>query len=129
MKARDLPALNPTELRIMKLLWNRHRLSAREIHQELVEDSGWAYTTTRTTVERMVKKGYVRKGDFHGLGLYEAGISRVLGLARLVEEFAQRVVELDVAPVVSLFAQGQALTEAEIEELSALIESAEEEDR
>ena len=72
----------------------------------------------------MVRKGLVSKSSFHGLHLYGASVSRAAGLARLVRDFARQVVETSHGPVVSLFADSGALDEAEIEELSRLLDQA-----
>lgn len=122
-RRKPLPELTGTELEVMKALWPKGKLSAREIHERLGEGHGWATSTTRTILERMVAKGLVAKGSFHGLYLYEPRISRPLGLARRVRSFAEEVLELEWAPVVSLFARSQALSAEEVEELSRLLEA------
>jgi len=121
-KTKDLPQLTPAELEVMKVLWGEEGLSAREVHQRLADRTGWAYSTTRTTVERMVRKGLVAKNDFHGLHIYTASVSRVAGLARMVRDFAQQVLETSHVPVVSLFADSGALDEHEVEELRKLLD-------
>ena len=118
---RDLPQLTATELEVMKVLWNGDGFSAREIHQRLGERMAWAYSTTRTTVERMVGKGLVEKNAFHGLHIYSASVSRARGLARMVRDFASQVLETSYSPVVSLFAESGKLTDKEIEELRQLL--------
>lgn len=120
------PEVAPSELEVLKVMWDAGRLSAREIHDRLGATRGWAYSTTRTVLDRMVKKGLATRGSFHGVYLYAPGISRPLGLARLVRDFAQRVLELDSAAVVPLLTRSDALSGEEIEELSRLLESADE---
>jgi predicted transcriptional regulator len=117
-----LPELTKSELAILKVLWKQGEASAREVHERLPEALGWAYSTTRTTVERMVAKGLLERRSFHGINVYRALISRVTGLAGVVRELAERVFETDYAPVVSLFAESNALTDEEVEELSRLLE-------
>lgn len=118
----ELPQLNPTELEVMKILWDADGLSAREVHERLGDHMDWAYSTTRTTIERMVRKGLVKKSVFHGLHLYTASVSRASGLARVVRDFARQVVETSYAPVVSLFADSGRLDKGEIDELSRLLD-------
>lgn len=125
----DLPELSDSELELMKVLWREGKLSAREVHERVAGGLGWAYSTTRTTLERMARKGLVGKRRFHGLHLYSPEVSRARGLAGRVREFAERVLEMEPAPVVSLFAQGEALTPEELEELSRLLEESPEEGR
>jgi predicted transcriptional regulator len=121
MPRSSLPHISPAELAIMKILWRNGRLSAREIHDRLADRLGWAYSTTRTTVERMVRKGLVDKKLFHGLHVYEAGISRAAGLARMVRDFSDHVLEASHVPVVSLFAEAGTLNDDEIAELEELL--------
>lgn len=116
--------LNRTDFAVMKVLWKRGAISAREAHDDLPSSFDWAYSTTRTTLERMVKKRLVIKEPFHGLFLYRAAVSRVTVMAARVREFAESVLELDPAPVVSLFTQGDALDPEEIKELEALLAEA-----
>jgi len=123
MAADRLPQLNATELAVMKLLWREGRLSAREVHERLGGEQGWAYSTTRTVVERMVGKGLVGKQEFHGLRLYAAAISRPVGLAGLIRDFARDVLESGPEPVVALFTAGETLTDAEVAELEALLQA------
>lgn len=118
----ELPQLNSTELEVMKILWDADGLSAREVHERIGDHMEWAYSTTRTTIERMVRKGLVKKSVFHGLHLYTAAVSRASGLARMVRDFARQVVETSHAPVVSLFAESGRLDEKEIDELSRLLD-------
>jgi BlaI family penicillinase repressor len=107
----------------MKTLWKTGALSAREIHERLAGRTGWAYSTTRTTVERMVAKRLLTKRSFHGLNVYAPAISRPQGIARLVREFAEQVLDLPSPPVAALFAESDALTPAEIAELRTLLGS------
>lgn len=118
---RSLPQLAPAELDVMKLLWSSGALAAREIHDRLAQKTGWAYSTTRTTVERLVKKGHVAKCDSHGLHVYEAAISRAEGMAALVHEFARNVLGLSQVPVAALFRESEALTPSELDELRAIL--------
>lgn len=118
---KSLPDLTKPELAIMKYFWAAGPLSAREIHERLRSTIDWAYSTTRTTLDRMVKKRLLSKKDFHGINLYEPRITKPVGLAQLVRDFADRVLEVEPSTVVSLFARSESLTEDEMKELSALL--------
>ena len=116
----DLPQLSAAELDVMRVLWAAERLSAAELHEQL-EDHGWARSTLRTVLTRLVGKGAVRKEAFHGVQLYAAEVSRPQGLAARVRDFARQVLEAPAASVVPLFAQSGSLTEEELAELEALL--------
>jgi predicted transcriptional regulator len=117
------PALTSAELDVMKTLWRAGPQSARELHDSVRKRSGWAYSTTRTVVERMVAKGLVRKSAWHGLHVYEAAVSRPAGLASLVRSFAEDVLELKSVPIATLFAESEALSGEELSELRRLLET------
>jgi len=123
-----LPDLNDTELAVLKALWRERRLSARELHQRVGAAQGWAASTTRTTLDRMAAKGLLEKRSFHGLNLYQPAVSRPAALARRVRDFAGQVLEIDWPPVVSLFAESEALSAEEIDELERLLAATDGED-
>lgn len=122
------PELSRAELDLMRILWSADRLSAREIHGRLDPVYGWAFSTTRTMLDRMVAKGHLVREPFHGVNLYRAALSRPQGLAPLVRHFADRVLGADHSAVVGLFASASDLTPAEVEELARLVAGAREEE-
>jgi BlaI family transcriptional regulator, penicillinase repressor len=123
MSREGLPRLAPAELDVMKVLWSSGPLSSREVNAQLAEETGWAHSTTRTLLERLVKKGFVARESFHGLHVYRPAISRAQGVARLVQDFASKVLGLSHVPVAALFQESEALTPAEVEELRGLLAS------
>jgi len=117
-----IPDLSKAEYDILRILWKEGRQTVRELHDRLHETSGWAYTTTKTMMDRMVRKGLLDRGEFHGVFLYEPLVSRPAGLVKLIRFFSDRVLELDSREVVAMFTQSQALTPEEIRELERLLE-------
>lgn len=106
----------------MKTLWRSESLSAREIHDSLPPAMEWAYTTTRSTLDRMAAKGLIRKKAWHGLYLYSPTISRAEGLAGFIRRFARRVLDREPSTVVSMFVEGEGLSREEIRKLRQLVE-------
>jgi len=119
----NLPDLSRTELQILNVIWkNKEGLSVREVHEQISQTFNWAYSTTKTTMDRMVKKGLLRRGDFHGVFLYQTEISKPAGLARLISFFMNDLLEIDQSALVSLFGQSKALTKDEVDELELLLD-------
>ena len=121
MKEKTLPDLSKAEYEILRVLWKRGLSSVREVHEHLHTVQGWAYTTTKTMMDRMAAKSLLKREDFHGVFLYEPLITRPAGMARLIEFFADRVLEMDAASVVAMLGQTQAITPEELEELERLV--------
>ena len=118
---KNLPELSKAEYDILRVLWKEGKQTVREVHDKLQGTYRWAYTTTKTMMDRMVSKKLMSREEFHGIYLYKPLISRPAGLARMVEFFADRVLEMDAGSVVSLFARTKAITPEEIDELENLL--------
>ena len=118
---KDLPDLSRAEYDILKILWDAGQQSIREVHDQLTDTHNWAYSTTKTMMDRMVKKGLLQRDNFHGVFVYKALVSRPAGLVRFIQFFADRVLELDQGAVVSMFARSKALSGDEIAELEKLL--------
>lgn len=118
----DIPEISKPEHEILRILWQFGRLSVRETHDALQADTQWAYTTTKTVMDRMAQKGLLDRQKFHGVFVYQPLVSRPAGLARLVDYFARRVLQTDTRSVVNMFAGSNSLTDSEITELNQLID-------
>jgi predicted transcriptional regulator len=118
---KELPELSKAEYDILRILWKRGAQSVREVHERIQEAQNWAYPTTKTMLDRLVKKGLLKREKFHGLYLYSPLVSRPAGLVKLVQFFANRVLEIEPDAVVSMFAQSQAITPEEMQELRQLL--------
>jgi len=119
------PSLQPTkpELAVLKLLWRKKSLSAREITDEVAPDFNWTYSTMRTVIERMCEKGLLRKKSVDGINVYAAAIGKVSLLSRMIRDFSDRVLELDAAPSAVMFADSKLLTGDEIKELEKILKA------
>ena len=126
---KNLPELSKAEYDILRVLWKKGEQTVREVYDQLQSTYGWAYTTTKTMMDRMVSKNLLRRETFHGIYLYTPLITRPVGLARIVQFFADRVLEMDASSVVAMFAQSQAITPDEIQELERLLEETNEKDK
>ena len=128
MTQNKLPDLSKAEYDILRIIWKHNKQTVREVHDKLKATSGWAYTTTKTMMDRMAQKGLLSRENFHGIFLYAAQITRPAGLAKFIQFFADRVLEIDASTVVSLFSDSKAITPEEIVELESLLKKDEEED-
>lgn len=119
----ELRASEPTkpELAILKLLWRRKQLSAREVGDALMDELGWSYSTLRTVLERMCEKGLLEKRPTEGVNVYAAAVGKVVLLSRMIRDFSNRVLELDAAPSAVFFADSKLLSEDEIDELEKIL--------
>ena len=120
-----LPEISTAEFQILRVLWKNDAQSVREVHDLIAAKTSWAYSTTKTTMDRMSKKGLLERESFHGVFIYRPLISKSQGMVKWVLFFADGVLETDYSNVVSMFNETGSLTESEIEELRALLNEVE----
>ncbi|MBW8880523.1 MAG: BlaI/MecI/CopY family transcriptional regulator [Asticcacaulis sp.] len=109
------------ELKLLRHLWRCHRLSAREIHEASAPETGWSYSATRKTLDRMVEKGLVIIEMVHGLKTYVATHSKLRTLAAMASAFARDVLDVDVPLPAATFANSRLVSADEISELEDLL--------
>jgi BlaI family transcriptional regulator, penicillinase repressor len=115
------PDLSRPEFDIMRALWKLKAGSVRAVHDFLFEDTAWAYTTTKTVMDRMVAKSLLERKPVDGVATYTAQVSRAAGMAKWVDFFANRVLERDVSLVLSLIKQAGSISASEMAELERLV--------
>ena len=123
---KKLPEISKAELDLLKILWEQSPLSIREVHNNIPKEHAWAYSTTKTMMDRMLKKEYLLRENFHGVYIYKPLISKPAGLAKFVNFFAKKVLETEVGSVVNMFTGGHSLTKSEVKELELLLKQLEE---
>ena len=57
--------LNPSELKVMEVLWRGGEQPARQIAETLTGQLGWNANTTYTLIKRCIKKGAVERTEPH----------------------------------------------------------------
>lgn len=122
MNARKLPELSRSEFDILRVLWSSGSLTVREVHDLLKSKTGWAYSTTKTMMDRMAKKGLLKREEFHRIFIYTPLISKVQGLVKWLHFISDSVFETDPVRLVALFRDNETLSEKEIEDLKHLLE-------
>jgi predicted transcriptional regulator len=123
-KTGDASPLGQLESAVMDVVWSRPRaLSVGEVHAALPAEAPIAYTTVKTTMERLADKGILSRAKEGKAYLYQAAISRealerrivTSALDRLVEQFPQAIASFFVRPEPGLSEEQLALLAEAIE--------------
>lgn len=122
------PTATKTELVVLKQLWGAGKGSAREVHDALTAETAWSYSTTRTILTRMEEKGLVERSDVHGVAVYAPALTRVQVLGAMARELTRQVFDIKGALPASMFADSPHLSEDDLAELDAILNSEDEED-
>jgi len=124
----NTPELSRAEYDILRTIWKNGELSVREVHDQLQQDTGWAYTTTKTVMDRMIAKDLLQRSSVHGVFVYQALISRPQGLARFIHFFAKKIFEIDRDSVLAMFSDNKEISTNELKELKKLLKDLDKEE-
>jgi predicted transcriptional regulator len=116
---------NPSELVILKFLWNSGPKTARQLHEAVGPSQDWQLSTTRTVLGRMESKGWVQRNGSVDPVTFEPLLDRVETLGSLVRHLARKVLDMDGPIPATMFAESPHLSNDELDELDAIINAAE----
>ena len=117
-----------TELTLLRPLWQSRRLSAREIHDATEASTGWSFSSTRKTLDRMVDKGLIAIEMVHGVKTFIPTIPKLSVLASLIGDFSKNILGSDQPLPAAAFVGSSLISEDEIDELEDLLKDLNEKD-
>lgn len=117
--------ITPAESQIMEALWRDGPMSFDEVMDRVATDQGWARSTVKTLVNRLLHKKAIaseRSGGKHG---YRAIVSREDYVEAESQNLLDRLFDGRIEPLISHFAKYRDLKPAELERLKQHIEALE----
>ena len=112
--------LSKAEYSVLHRLWKESPLSVREVYDRL--ETGWAYTTAKTVMDRMVAKELLRRDKVHGVNVYYPLVKRSQGVSQWIRFIADKVLEIDREEALNMFVRQKVYSRAEIEEMQDLLD-------
>ncbi|HSA97091.1 MAG TPA: BlaI/MecI/CopY family transcriptional regulator [Acidobacteriota bacterium] len=92
------------ELLIMEVLWAHGPLPGRDLHREVKKEKDIAYTTTLTVLDRLSKKGFLKKARGVGRIQFSPEISKEDYRAQVTGSLVRKAFETSPDLAVSAFA-------------------------
>lgn len=120
--------LSPSEWRVMECLWTGPK-TLMELVRALKDSAGWAKSTVTTMVRRMEEKGLIDHETEGRAKVFRAALAREDAAAAETDSLLERAFQGSVGLLVSSLADRNSLTRADIEELYAILDKAEEESK
>lgn len=117
-------SLSAGEWRIMERLWEKHPRTLTELVRELGPDAGWSKSTIVTMVNRLEAKGAVTYTEGGRARLYAPAVPREQAALEETESLLRRIYRGSIGMMVNTLADARGLSDADIEELSAVLEKA-----
>jgi len=119
---KDLPDLAKSEWSLMEALWTRGLATASALQADLRSTQGWAYSTVKTMLDRLVEKGYVKSRRVGNVYEYSAKIRRGAVVTRTIDDLADRVLAGSISPLIHRLVERRRLNDDEIRELRRMLE-------
>ena len=114
--------LGPQELQIMKVVWDRGRVTVRDVYEALRERRQIAYTTVMTMMNILDQKGFLKKIPSEDRAfVYESARSRQTVTRAMVKEFLDRVFGGSANPLMLHLIEDKHVTKKDLDELRRAI--------
>jgi len=116
-----VPGLTGAEWAILKVVWEHEPCAAGTVQEELAASHNWAFSTVKTTMDRMVAKGFLATKAIRNLTLFSARISRADAQRGELKRLIKRAFDGALTPLIHFLVEEEDLTADEIAELRKLI--------
>lgn len=114
--------LSHNEWKVMRILWRRKACAARDVCEETRRLYGWAASTTKTVLRRLVQKSYLTTRQVGNSFLYQPARPALGSLLAAADALLENALEGTTAPVLAHMIRKSRLSEEELAQLRALLE-------
>ena len=108
---------------ILKVLWERAPLTAPDVTEALLDTKGWAYSTVRTIMDRMLVKGLLKSEKIRHIDLFRPAISRHQAQKSELLGTMKRAFNDALTPMLQCLLETRDLSPEELAELEAMLEA------
>ncbi len=119
------PELTEAEWTIMKVVWENQPCAAGTVQEALVDDLGWAYSTVKTTMDRMVGKGLLQIRKIRNLQLFSARVERKQAAGWEFRRMLSRAFDGALGPMMQYLVENEDLSQADLDALRKAVDSVE----
>lgn len=121
----DAAAMTDAEWVIMEVVWDHEPCAAGTVQESLQESHGWAYSTVKTMMDRMVAKGLLTTRAIRNLQLFSSLVTRQQARGTELSRFLRRAFQGALSPMIQFLVDEERLSAAELRELRQLLKRAE----
>ncbi len=122
---------SPAEWLVLQAVWDltqeESEVTVSEVLPRLVEKRGWHVSTLKSTLERLVQKGYLSCRIRGKTSFYKPEVPREEATSRTLSTFLDTVLDGAFGPLVAYLADRKGLKQTEIKELERLLNKAKKE--
>jgi predicted transcriptional regulator len=117
------PLSDELELPLMDILWARESMKGRDLYEEIRLTKNIAYTTALTVLDRLSKKGFIKKDRRSGVILFSPRITKQSYTSAITGNLVRQAFEMSPDLAVSAFADHfSKMSESDMAKLEELLE-------
>ena len=120
-KKQSSPALTEAEWSIMKAVWENEPCAAGTVQEALAESKDWAYSTVKTTMDRMARKGFLKVEKIRNLQLFKSSINEVDAKRGEFRKMLKRAFDGALTPMMQFLIENEGLSKDESAQLRKLV--------
>ena len=113
--------LTKAEWQVMNALWKDYPASVRDIIENLEEDVDWAYTTVKTMLDRLAKKGVLKVNKERNISMYEPVVSQKKTRQAAIKSFVNQAFDGALGSLMHHIVAEEELSKKEREELVRIL--------
>lgn len=110
-----------SEMQVLAALWDDAPQTAADLTARVGRANGWTQATVKTLLARLVQKGAVAAEADGRRYLYHPAVDRDAAVGEESQRFVDRLFGGRVSPLIAHLADREALTDADIAEIEALL--------
>jgi len=124
MSCRRQPAteLTEAEWEIMKVVWEKEPCAAGTVQESLAKTRDRAYSTVKTTMDRMVEKGFLEIERIRNLQLFKSCISEIDAKRGEFRKMLKRAFDGALTPMMQFLIEHEGLSKEEASQLRTMVE-------
>ena len=123
MSKRAVNELTEAEWAIIQMVWEHEPVPAPTVQDLLEEQRGWSYSTVKTLMDRMVKKGLLTTERIRNLMLYTSAITQKEAQGKEILKTLKRAFEGALTPMMQFLLDSDHMTHGELDDLEAMIKA------
>ena len=123
MAKQPVNELTEAEWAIIQMVWEHEPVPAPTVQELLEAQRGWSYSTVKTLMDRMVKKGLLTTERIRNLMLYTSAITRQEAQSKEILKTLKRAFEGALTPMMQFWLDSDHITHSELDELEAMIKA------
>lgn len=123
MAAETREPLTPAEWKVMKIVWRLKACAARDVYEEAARELGWAPSTSKTVLRRLVDKDCLTTSRVGNSFLYRPARAAVKSLLGAADELLENMLEGTTGLVISHLVERSKLSADELAKLRAKLDS------